>query len=410
MRSDNTFLKIILILSLLGILVSGWLLNTHIKFATGQASLTESCSLPGGGASEGCANIAVSEYSDVFGVPLAAIAMGFYFTILLLAFWAMRNYQAALEPLYVGFFLSTISIVVTVVMFSISRFVLQSFCLGCSLLWMINLALWPSFVKHLKLNWGNALGANLELVRRKELNLKNQRLTACFSVGAACMLVFSVIGTAAKGLQGAETAHENSSITADFKLAPQMFLPPEAAGGPTSKSGVPAGKNPVMEIVEFADFQCPGCRAAAQYLKPFVRKHGEKVRVTFRNYPLDGSCNGSVPNGGHRVACASARAAICAGQQGKFWEMHDLIFDNQENLSPQLLTELQTKAGLEPGQMTACLSDSKTETLLQQDIQWGDMTQLQSTPTLIINGRRLAGARSPKDLETLLGLLEKEAK
>ena len=410
MRSDNTFLKIILVLSLLGILVSGWLLNTHIKFGTGQASLTESCSMPGVGASEGCANIAVSEYSDVFGVPLAAIAMGFYFTILLLAFWAMRNYQAAFEPLYVGFFLSTIAIVVTVVMFSISRFVLQSFCLGCSLLWMINLALWPSFVKHLKLTWGNALGANLELVRSKELNLRKQRLTACFSVGAACLVVFSVIGASAKGLQGSQNAQETSSLTSDFQTATQMFLPPEAAGGPTSKSAVPAGKVPVMEIVEFADFQCPGCRAAAQYLKPFLRKHADKVRLTFRNYPLDGSCNGSVPNGGHRMACASARTAICAGQQGKFWEMHDLIFDNQESLSPQVLEELNGKAGVDAGQMAACLKDPKTETLLQQDIQWGDMIQLQSTPTLIINGRRLSGARSPKDLETLLGVLEKEAK
>lgn len=410
MRSDNTFLRCILLLSLVGILVSGWLLNTHIKFSTGQAGLTETCSMPGVGSSEGCANIAVSEYSDVFGIPLAALAMGFYFTLLLLIFWAMRNYQSAYEPLYVGFFLSTLSIVVTVIMFSISRFKLNSFCLGCSLLWMVNLAIWPSFVKHLRLSWGTALAANLELIRHKDLNLKKDRLGYCFALGAICLLVFSVVGASAKGLQGTQTAQEATSLPTDYQSAAQTFLPVEAIGGPSSKTNIAAGKTPILEIVEFADFQCPGCRAAAQYLKPFMRKHGDKVRVTFRNFPLDGSCNRHVPNGQHRLACASARSALCAGQQGKFWEMHDLIFDNQENLSVALLGELAGKAGLDSAKLEACLKDSAMETQLQKDIEWGDLIQLQSTPTLVINGRKLSGARSPRDLEALLETLEKEVK
>ena len=132
MRSDNTYLKFILALALVGILVSGWLLSIHVKFSTGQAGLTEGCSIPLVGTSQGCASVAVSDYSVVAGVPLAAIAMAFYFTVLILAFWAMRNYQMAYEPLYVGFFLSTLSIVVTVIMFYLSRFVLHSFCIGCS--------------------------------------------------------------------------------------------------------------------------------------------------------------------------------------------------------------------------------------------------------------------------------------
>lgn len=410
MRTDNTFLKLILLFSLLGILVSGWLLNTHIKFSTGQASLTESCSMPGIGSSEGCANIAVSDYSDVFGIPLAAIAMGFYFTLVLLVFWAMRNYQAAYEPLYVAFFLSTLSIIVTVIMFSISRFALNSFCLGCALLWLVNLAIWPSFVAHLKLGWANALAANLELIRHKNLKLRIERVGFSFSVGLACLMVFSVIGASAKGLQGSQTAGEASSMVSDYRIAPQTFLPPEALGGPSAKGATAEGKAPVMEIVEFADFQCPGCRAAAQFLKPFMLKHGDKVRVTYRNFPLDGSCNRHTPNGSHHLACHSARAAICGGQQGKFWEIHDLIFDNQEKLSVALLADFANQAGLDKNAFDACLKDPATETLLQKEIEWGDMVQLRSTPTMIINGRRLSGARSPKDLEALLSVLEKEAK
>jgi len=403
MRTDNTYLKLILALALVGILVSGWLLSIHIKFSTGQAGLTESCSIPLLGSSQGCANVAVSDYSVVAGVPLAAIAMSFYFTVLILVFWAMRNYQMAYEALYVSYFLSTISILVTVVMFSISRFVLKSFCIGCAMLWLVNLALWPCFVKHLGLGWGRALAANLELIRPRALKLKKERIGLSFALGAVCLLVFSVIGASAKGLSN-ENPGSGSALISEYQNAPQVFLPMEAVGGPSSK-----GTNaPVMDIVEFADFQCPGCRMGSQFLRPFLMKHGDKVRLTYRNFPLDGSCNSFVPNGGHTMACNSARHAICAGEQGKFWEMHDMIFDNQESLSVALLGDLVGKVGLDQAKFEACLKDSSTESTLQKDIQWGDLIQLESTPTLIVNGRKLVGAHSPTDLEALLQMLEKE--
>jgi protein-disulfide isomerase/uncharacterized membrane protein len=411
MRTDNTFLKIILGLCLVGILTSGWLLSIHVKFTTGQAGLTESCSLPipGAPSSQGCASIAVSDYSDVFGIPLPAIAMAFYFTLLILVFWAMRNYQTAYESLYVSFFLSTLSIVVTMTMFIISRFVLKSFCVGCSILWIVNLAIWPCFVKHLGLGWGNALAANLELFRPKKLNLRRERVMGSFGLGLACLLVFSVVGVSAKGLEGQQqSGYEESSLAKEFASAPTVFLPEGSVGGPQSKGGR-EGQAPVLEIVEWADFQCPACRMAAQFLKPFVLKHGDKVRVTFQNFPLDGSCNPFTPNGSHSLACASARTAICAGRQGseKFWAVHDLIFDRQPDLSFRVLEEIGTQAGLNHEQLQACLTDPATETELQRQIQWGESIQLQSTPTLVINGKKFSGARRPAEFEALLQQLDK---
>jgi protein-disulfide isomerase len=113
-----------------------------------------------------------------------------------------------------------------------------------------------------------------------------------------------------------------------------------------------------------------------------------------------------VPNGGHVLACTAARAAICAGKQNKFWEMHDRIFDGQDSLSAPGIEQFAGAIGLDAGQYQACLKDPATEQQLQKEIQWGDLIQLQSTPTLIVNGRRLSGARSPQDLEALLKHLE----
>lgn len=235
MRTDSTFLKVILFLAVIGAVTSGWLLSTHIKFATGQASLTESCGLPGMGGGQGCANVAVSDFSDVFGVPVAAIALGYYLTLLLLVFWAMRNFQMAYEPLYVAFFLSTLSIVVTVVMFVISRFILKQFCIGCSLLWIVNLLVWPSFVKHLKLSWHGAVAENLELVRSRKLKLQGARVRGSFLTGGVLLLVTCVMGAAAKGQGRAEGNVDSSSVIAEFSAAPHMVLPGEAYGGPQAK-------------------------------------------------------------------------------------------------------------------------------------------------------------------------------
>jgi protein-disulfide isomerase/uncharacterized membrane protein len=404
MRTDNIYLKTVLLLALFGILVSGWLLYTHIKFSTGMAGLTEGCSLPGFGGSQGCADVAISEYSDIFGIPLAALAMGFYFAIAILVFWAMRNYQSAYEPLYVSFFLSTLSIIVTVIMFSISRFILQSFCIGCSLLWLVNLSIWPALVKHLNLGWPNALAGNLELLRHKNLRLRKDRILASFVTGGVCLLVFAVIGASAKGLQSQESRTGENSLINDYANGTQVFLPAEALGGNTSKGA----EKPILDIVEFADFQCPGCKMASQFMRPFYLKHKDKVRITYRSFPLDGSCNSFVPNGGHRLACSAAKASICAGNEGKFWEMHDRIFDQQETLSATSFSEFAAELGINKEKFDACLVDPSTETALQKDIQWGDLIQLQSTPTVVINGRKTAGARTPSDLEGLLKHVEKE--
>ncbi len=147
---------------------------------------------------------------------------------------------------------------------------------------------------------------------------------------------------------------------------------------------------------------------ASQLMRPFFLKHKDKVRISYRSFPLDGGCNAYVPNGGHRLACVAAKSAICAGAEGKLWEMHDKIFDQQENLTASSFADFAKEIGLDVNKFQACLSDAATETQLQKEIQWGESIQLQSTPTIIINGRKTVGARSPADWEALLKFVENE--
>ncbi|MCO5143669.1 MAG: thioredoxin domain-containing protein [Oligoflexia bacterium] len=406
MRTDTTFLKILLALSLAGILVSGWLLSTHIKFSSGQASLTEGCGIPGSSSDTGCASVAVSEYSYVMGIPVAAIAMSFYFTVLILGFWSLRNYQAANESLYVLFLLSTISILVTVLMFFISRFVLKSFCIGCAMLWLINLAIWPTLVKQLGLNWGNALFSSFEALFPKKIPMNSSRVKSSFIVSIVSFVAFSIVGATAKGMQTYQPPSGAPTLADVWKGSQQTFLPTEAY----IKNQSEGAEKPVMTIVKFADFQCPACKMAAQFLKPFLLKHKDKVQLTYLNFPLDGSCNPSVPNGGHTSACYAAKASICAAKSDKFWALHDQIFDNQENLSPSTIDSLIEKIGLDLNETKACMDSTETTTTLQRQMSWGEMINLESTPTLVINGRKVIGAYSMHDLEALLKELQANAK
>ncbi len=410
MRNDTKFIKGILVLSLLGILVSGWLLSLHLKFTSGQASLTESCSiLPGGSGqdSQGCESIAVSDFSKPLGIPLPSIAMAFYFTILFLAFWAWRNPQTCYEPLHVAFSMSTLSIPITVLMFLISKYKVGSFCVGCSILWLVNLSLWPCFVKHLGLNWGNALEANLEIFRPKKLNLLRSRVLAGYGLGAACMIILCATGAIASGMQSEGSMQGDiDRAVLEYKNAKILFLPAEAYEGSRVISPKDAKSKPVLDIVAFSDFQCPACRMAARFFKPFILKFGSKVRFSYHSFPLDGACNPYVPNGMHQFACIAARASLCAAEQGKFFAFHDLMFDSQETLNASTPEEVAKEIGLDIDKYQACLKDTKIESALQKDMQWGELIELESTPTLMINGRKLAGAMSPSQLEALLKFVE----
>ena len=150
---------------------------------------------------------------------------------------------------------------------------------------------------------------------------------------------------------------------------------------------------------------------AAQLLKPFLLKHGNNVRLTFHNFPLDGSCNPYAPHGAHQVACPFAKASLCASKQNKFWEFHDQVYDRQdEGLNLGMIDEIAGQVGIDKDAFQTCLKDPATEMQLQKDMQLGEVVALESTPTLIINGHKLAGARTPAELEELLYSIEKQTK
>lgn len=135
-----------------------------------------------------------------------------------------------------------------------------------------------------------------------------------------------------------------------------------------------------LTMIEFADFQCPHCGQYAPMIDKLVETRKD-IRLVFKFYVL-----GKFPNSEN-----AARAAIAAGKQGKFWEMHHLIFSNQENLSQQGLDSMAKEIGLDVTRLHADMQLPDTADRISRDHKLGEDVGVQGTPTIFINGRQFDG-------------------
>ena len=155
--------------------------------------------------------------------------------------------------------------------------------------------------------------------------------------------------------------------------------------------------NAPVTIVEFSDFQCPYCRLSVPMIKEILAKYPGKVKVVYRDYPG--------PN--HPHAQQAAEAAQCAGDQGKFWEYHDSLFDRQAPGTGWNFTELAKEIGLNQDAFATCLDTGRYREEVAKDLQEGIKIGVASTPTFFINGRPLVGAQPFAEFQAMIDRLLK---
>ncbi len=137
-----------------------------------------------------------------------------------------------------------------------------------------------------------------------------------------------------------------------------------------------------VTIVEFSDFECPYCQAMLGTIKNVQETYGEKVRLVYRQFPL---------NSIHPNAQKAAEASLCANDQGKFWEMHDLMFEDQRGLSVEALTKKAESLELDGPTFEECLTSNKYAEQVKQDVMDGTVVGVTGTPAVFVNGRPLVG-------------------
>jgi protein-disulfide isomerase len=147
-----------------------------------------------------------------------------------------------------------------------------------------------------------------------------------------------------------------------------------------------------VTIVEFSDFQCPFCKSAIPVLQELMRQYPGGVRWVFKNYPLDF----------HPDSLLAHKAALAAGEQGKFWEMHDLIFANQGTIKRDDLLQRASQLGLDMKRFGADLDGNTFQTVIDDDKAEGSRLGVTGTPTFFVNGKRMVGTRPLAEYQALV--------
>jgi protein-disulfide isomerase len=184
----------------------------------------------------------------------------------------------------------------------------------------------------------------------------------------------------------------------DLKQARQKFIQ-DLQTNPQSiieSSPQTGAKNSKITIVEFSDFQCPFCAKANDNLKQFMAKHGKEVTLVYKHLPLTKI---------HSEALPAAKAAWAAQQQGKFWEYHDALFDNQEQLGESLYLEIAKKLNLDLKKFE--IDRTKAQTEIDRDLALANKLGLDGTPVIIMNDQYMSGAVEVSELEARLEAVKK---
>lgn len=162
----------------------------------------------------------------------------------------------------------------------------------------------------------------------------------------------------------------------------------------SSRDHAQGPENAPHTLVEFGDYQCPYCGAAFPVVKELQRSLGKKLRFIFRNFPLTQA---------HPCALVAAEAAEAAALQGKFWEMHDIIYENQAELAPDTLIGWAANIGLDVEKFENATRQGEVTKRIKDDRMSGISSGVNGTPCFFIGGRRFDGAA---DYESLMEALE----
>jgi len=148
-----------------------------------------------------------------------------------------------------------------------------------------------------------------------------------------------------------------------------------------------------VTVVEFSDYQCPYCQRAEPTIRQVLKQYDGRVRFVYKHFPLESI---------HPQARGAAEAAGCAEEQGKFWELHELMFAAPAGLEPSALQGYAKQLGLDVDDFTACLGERRHTARIDQDLADGQAAGVNSTPTFFVNGIKLKGAQPFSEFQRVI--------
>jgi protein-disulfide isomerase/peroxiredoxin/uncharacterized membrane protein len=406
-----------------------------------------------------CDAVNTSQYSALFGLPIALYAVPTYAVMAFLTWLGVVGVGSSDEALRKRGALALAAVatigVLTVAhamyMAYLSSVVLKTYCLFCMSLYVVNIASTVLAIKAGPGSVGAAFEGAIEGLKAFAPPVP-QAVAVLLAVGFVSWLGYDqmhrvydaealakIAGGAPVAVGAAATAEAPAGGAAPAAVAAEAAPPvgKDCADGPqydiadakiggqqTKEDGWTEVYYPIDEDCDFfygnpkakvtfvkvADFQCPYCRYLAMTIDPIMKEYKDRVRFVMRHFPMNVRCNPRMSGyDKHPNACEASWAAHCAGLQGKFWEMHDHLYANQQALDEYNLDKHAQTLGLDMAKFRVCMKDSKTHEFIKRDIAIAYKGGIYGTPKAYINGRLVTGSGSKAIFKYHLDLALKEA-
>ena len=364
MPSERLLGRSVLLLSVVGLALSLALLYVHRQLAGGDGGYTSFCNI---GETVNCDAVLGSPYATFMGLPVAAWSAVTYAVLILLA--RVAHPGARIAVVVVAAWAAGFSLVMGIV----SVGVLHTVCLMCSGLYVVNAALLVAGALHAgRRGRGAALTAAVVPF-----------VIAVVVGGAAARASWRA---AAGPVSLAELREQNPDFDEWYLEQPVVAAAAVLPAPPVHIRGLETAP---VTIVEYSDFACQHCARAYQDLERLLARQPGEVRLVFRHFPLDKSCNVAMRRSVHPTACDAAAAAECAGEAGRFWEFHDYLFEHQGESD---FERIARNLGLDVDRFRDCMQSGRGRPPVLRDVAAAVDLGVDSTPTLFINGRTVRGA------------------
>lgn len=377
------------LLSLLGLLLALRLTFQH--FAVVTTGTPSGCNF---GGAWNCDLVSSGEYSELFGVPLSHLGALFYVFAGLLSLLGMLRESLRSRMHGLLLLLAGKGAVISLGLFALSTLVIHALCLYCVGLYVVSAALLL-----ILLPGGRSALRELRSIQIAEA-LRSPAVVLLLIGGlsgalGSMLAIRHLLQSQRTAAQLAATlAAKHAQALPDKPGLPPLDIPSAPSQGPR---GAP------VTLVEVSDFECPYCQKASVLVEQLQALYPGQLRVVFRHFPLDEACNPLVKRKFHDHACAAARTAYCAGQQGKFFEMAHKLFGGAAEDDDH--TPLARELGLDLAAFARCLLSPEAQSTIVGDISTASQHGVRGVPVMFLNGRQVKGAQP---LETYRQIIDEE--
>jgi protein-disulfide isomerase/uncharacterized membrane protein len=390
---------ITIVLSVVGLVLSYISLDQHVVYSNGFAAGPSFCHI---NAHLNCEAVNASEWSVFFGLPVASYGL-FLYSILLIGSLVTSKAGRTLSLhtwSAITLLISCVASLFSIALFGISELLIGALCLMCLGTYLVNFLILGTVWRTV---WRGRFAEGLRAGVREGMRLLGIVVGVAaapeggrpWRVRVAAILV-TLSGIASAILPdvlfqsyAAEEMVQGDPIE-EWTQSPPVTFNLELGKGAFGDYAFGDPSAPI-QIVEFADYECPACKMMHELMKELLERYQGKYHFVFKNYPLDKSCNPEMQHELHEYACVAAYYSRCAGEQGKFWEANTVLFlrdaEKGELKRESLLSDGSKELGIDERAAGECMDSGRYRDVILKDIKAGSDAGLQGTPSVWVNGK-----------------------